>query len=149
MKENRLWYPAPAKDWNEALPLGNGILGMMVFGGVKEERVQLNEETFWSGWEHPEYDSPETFEHLDEIRQLIFQEKYTEAQKLADQYHVCRGRGHLDDHSAYGSYQTAGDLYITMPNEETSEYCRELLLDEGRVTVKNGQRRRDFLLNLE
>ena len=147
MKENRLWYPAPAKDWNEALPLGNGILGMMVFGGVKEERVQLNEETFWSGWEYPEYDSPETFEHLDEIRQLIFQEKYTEAQKLADQYHVCRGRGHLDDHSAYGSYQTAGDLYITMPNEETGEYCRELILDEGRVTVKNGQRRRDFFVS--
>ena len=50
MKENRLWYPVPANDWNEALPLGNGILGMMVFGGVKEERIQLNEETFWSGW---------------------------------------------------------------------------------------------------
>ena len=82
MKENRLWYPAPAGDWNEALPLGNGILGMMVFGGVKEERVQLNEETFWSGWEHLENDSPKTYEHLDEIRSLIFEGKYTEAQKL-------------------------------------------------------------------
>ena len=104
MKENRLWYSEPAKDWNEALPLGNGILGMMVFGGVKEERVQLNEETFWSGWEYPEYDNPETFEHLDEIRQLIFAGKYTEAQKLTNQYHVCRGLGHNDYRSAFGSY---------------------------------------------
>ena len=115
MKENRLWYPAPAGDWNEALPLGNGILGMMVFGGVKEERVQLNEETFWSGWEHLENDSPKTYEHLDEIRSLIFEGKYTEAQKLTNKYHVCRGGGHHDANSAYGSYQTAGDLYITMP----------------------------------
>lgn len=147
MKENRLWYPTPAENWNEALPLGNGILGMMVFGGVKEERVQLNEETFWSGWEYPEYDSPKTFEHLDEIRQLIFAGKYTEAQKLTDQYHVCRGQGHHDYHSAYGSYQTAGDLYITMPEAEEEPYCRELLLDEGRAAVKCGQGRRDFFVS--
>ena len=51
MKENRLWYTAPAKEWNEAMPLGNGKLGMMVFGGIAEEQVQLNEETFWTGWE--------------------------------------------------------------------------------------------------
>ena len=72
MKENRLFYTAPASDWNEALPLGNGRLGMMVYGGPVEERVQLNEETFWSGWEYPEYDSPETKAHLGEMRELIF-----------------------------------------------------------------------------
>ena len=49
MTENRLWYAAPAADWNEALPLGNGRLGMMVFGGTAEERMQLNEESMWSG----------------------------------------------------------------------------------------------------
>ena len=147
MKENRLWYPAPAKNWNEALPLGNGILGMMVFGGVKEERIQLNEETFWSGWEYLEYDSPKTYEHLDEIRNLIFEGKYTEAQKLTNQYHVCRGQGHHDARSAYGSYQTAGDLYITMPEMEETDYCRELLLDEGRAAVRCGQGRRDFFVS--
>ena len=147
MKENRLWYSAPAKDWNEALPLGNGILGMMVFGGVKEERIQLNEETFWSGWEYPEYDSPKTFEHLDEIRGLIFEGKYTEAQKLTNKYHVCRGRGHHDYENAYGSYQTAGDLYITMPEMEDEGYSRELLLDEGRASVKCGKGRRDFFVS--
>ena len=147
MKENRLWYPVPANDWNEALPLGNGILGMMVFGGVKEERIQLNEETFWSGWEYPEYDSPKTFEHLDEIRQLLFAGKYTEAQALTDKYHVCRGRGHHDSESAYGSYQTAGDLYISMPDAEASDYCRELILDEGRASVSCGQGRRDYFVS--
>ena len=147
MNENRLWYPKPAADWNEALPLGNGILGMMVFGGVKEERVQLNEETFWSGWEYNEYDSPKTFEHLDEIRRLIFEGKYTQAQELTNRYHVCRGRGHLDYHSAYGSYQTAGDLFITMPKATEEDYCRELLLDEGRAAVQCGQGRRDFFVS--
>lgn len=147
MKENRLWYPAPAREWNEAMPLGNGILGMMVFGGIKEERVQLNEETFWSGWEYLEYDSPKTYEHLDEIRNLIFEGKYTEAQKLTNQYHVCRGQGHHDAKSAYGSYQTAGDLYITMPEGTEGSYCRELLLDEGRAEVRCGQGRRDFFVS--
>ena len=51
MKENRLYYTTEAKEWEEALPLGNGKLGMMVFGGVKEERIQLNEESFWAGRE--------------------------------------------------------------------------------------------------
>ena len=51
MKENRLYYISPAVEWEEALPLGNGRLGMMVFGGTEEERVQLNEESFWTGWE--------------------------------------------------------------------------------------------------
>ena len=147
MRENRLWYPSPANNWNEALPLGNGILGMMVFGGVKEERVQLNEETFWSGWECPEYDSPKTYEHLDEIRELIFAGKYTEAQELCNRYQICRGKGHHDSRSAYGSYQTAGDLYITMPEAEGEGYCRELLLDEGRAAVKCGKNRRDFFVS--
>ena len=147
MKENRLWYTAPANDWNEALPLGNGILGMMVFGGVKEERIEFNEETFWSGWEYPEYDSPKTYEHLDEIRQLIFAGKYTEAQELTSKYHVCRGRGHHDAQNAYGAYQTAGNLYITMPQASSDEYCRELLLNEGRAVVKCGAGRREFFVS--
>lgn len=86
MKENRLWYKTPAADWNEALPLGNGKLGMMVFGGVSKEHIQLNEETFCSGWECPEYDDPETIKHLDEMRQLIFEGKYTQAQIICNQY---------------------------------------------------------------
>ena len=56
MKENRIWHNFPATDWNHATPLGNGKLGMMVFGGPACDRIQLNEETVWSGWECDEYD---------------------------------------------------------------------------------------------
>ena len=104
MIENRLWFRSPADDWNHALPVGNGKLGMMVFGGVQEERVQLNEETFWSGWKYPDYDNPETLEHLEEMRQLVFAGKYTEAQALCDRYQICRGMGDLDAEGAFGSY---------------------------------------------
>lgn len=115
MKENKLWFNSPAGDWNEATPLGNGMLGMMVFGGTAEERIQLNEKTLWSGWECGEYDNPETAKHLKEMQQLIFEGKYTEAQTLCNRYMVCRGQGHHDALSAFGSYQTAGDLYVTLP----------------------------------
>ena len=147
MKENRLWYTAPASDWNAALPLGNGKLGMMVFGGVNEERIQLNEETFWSGWEHPEYDDPETIKHLDEMRQLIFEGKYTQAQKMCNQYLTCRGKGHHDVDGAFGSYQTAGDLYITLPEANDRNYCRELLLNEGLARVTCGGSVREYFVS--
>lgn len=149
MKENRLWYSTPANDWNEALPLGNGKLGMMVFGGTSEERIQLNEETMWSGWEYPEFDSPKTLEHLDEMRQLIFEGKYTEAQDLSNRYMICRGNGHHDVTGAYGSYQTAGDLYITFAQEnpDASDYHRELRLDEGRAEVSYDGVKRDYFVS--
>ena len=148
MKENRLFYQVPASDWNEALPLGNGRLGMMVFGGIGEERVQLNEETFWSGWEFPEYDNPETKERIGEMRELIFQGRYAEAQKLCDRYMVCRGEGHHDSDAAYGSYQTAGDLFLTFPGEEEGgTYARELFLDEGLAKVSAGLRKREYFVS--
>ena len=61
MKENRLYYISPAVEWEEALPLGNGRLGMMVFGGIEEERVQLNEESFWTGWETRDNYNPKAY----------------------------------------------------------------------------------------
>ena len=151
MTENRLWYTAPAEEWTEALPLGNGKLGMMVFGGKKEEHVQLNEETLWSGWECDEFDNPALKEHLDEMRALIFAGNYTEAQALCDKYMVCRGFGHLDAAGAYGSYQTAGDLYISFPDAEEADgpYVRELLLDEGRACVKTGGQERQFFVSYD
>ena len=149
MKENKLWYMSPAKDWNEALPLGNGKLGMMVFGGVNEERIQLNEESVWSGWECDEYDSPKTYEHLDEMRRLVFEGKYTEAQKLCNQYQICRGNGDTDASGAFGSYQTAGDLYITLPEETDDGYCRKLYLDEGRAEISYGDVRRDYFVSYQ
>lgn len=149
MKENKIWYVSPAKDWNEALPLGNGKLGMMVFGGVAEDRIQLNEKTFWSGWECAEYDNPQTYEHLDEMRRLIFEGKYVEAQSLCMQYMTCRGEGHHDSTSAFGSYQTAGDLYISLPHEAGESYRRTLLLDEGRSTVSYEGSEREYFISYQ
>ena len=151
LKENRLWYTAPAKEWNEALPLGNGKLGMMVFGGIAEEQVQLNEETFWTGWEFDGYDSPETFEHIDEMRQLIFNGKYEEAQKLCNKYMICRGKGDADAEGAFGSYQTAGELYLSLGRtdgqNEMQGYCRELLLDKGAAFVSSGSCQREYFVS--
>lgn len=147
MKENRLWYAAPAADWNEALPLGNGILGMMVYGGIRQERVQFNEETIWSGWEYPEFDDPQTYAHLDEMRQLIWAGKYTEAQELCNKYLKCRGNGAHDDDGAFGSYQTAGELYLDMPNAEGQDYVRDLTLDEGLATVSCDGLTREYFVS--
>lgn len=147
MKENRLWYKSPASDWNEAMPLGNGKLGMMVFGGVKDERIQLNEKTFWSGWENPGYDDPQTLEHLGQMRQLIFEGRYTEAQQLCNQYLRCKDEGHHEFEGAFGSYQTAGDLYILLPETAGDSYCRELLLDEGLARVSCGASVREYFVS--
>ena len=147
MTENKLWFKQPAGDWNEALPVGNGILGMMVFGGVREEQVQLNEETFWTGWEYPEFDDPQTLVHLDEMRQLVFDGKYTEAQQLCNRYLVCRGGGHHDVDGAFGSYQTAGELYITLPEAGEDNYRRELILDEGLAKVHCGNSVREYFVS--
>ena len=92
MKENKIWHNLPTTDWNRATPLGNGRLGMMVFGGIAEDRIQFNEETVWSGWECDEYDSPDTAAHLEEMRQLIFEGRYAEAQSLSNRYMICRGQ---------------------------------------------------------
>nr|MBQ4318041.1 glycoside hydrolase family 95 protein [Clostridia bacterium] len=147
MKENTLWYNKPAEVWNDAMPLGNGKLGMMVFGGVNVERIQLNEETIWSGWEYPVFDSPKTYEHLDEMRQLIFEGKYKEAQELCNKYMVCRAEGHHEVFGSFGSYQTAGDLYITVPFESDAGYRRELKLDEGYAKVEYDGAMREYFVS--
>jgi hypothetical protein len=76
-----LWYKQSAKLWTEALPVGNGRLGAMVFGGVDSERLQLNEDTLWSGF-RKDWNNPAAKAVLPEIRRLLRQEKYTEADAL-------------------------------------------------------------------
>jgi len=78
-----LWYQQPAGKWEEALPVGNGRLGAMVFGGTAEERLQLNESTLWGGLPH-DYSNPGAGQHLSELRRLIFAGKIPEAEKLGD-----------------------------------------------------------------
>ena len=72
--ELKLWYTSPAADWNEALPIGNGRLGAMVYGNPKNENIQLNENTLWAGGPHRN-DNPNGKQSLSEVRELIFQEK--------------------------------------------------------------------------
>ena len=129
MKPSRkLWYTAPAEDWNTALPLGGGSLGMMVFGGTETEQLQLNEESLWSGYP-AQWDDPACKEHLPEIRRLLFEGRPQQAEALCRQYQVCLGGG--SDDAYYGSYQTAGTLLIDSPAPDTAGYVRELDLDRG------------------
>jgi len=79
----QLWYTKPAKKWTEALPIGNGRLGAMIFGGIEQDRIQFNEETLWTG-EPRNYNRPGAYRYLDSIRQLIFAGKQKEAEMLAE-----------------------------------------------------------------
>ncbi len=141
MKNATLAFEAPSKIWTDALPIGNGRLGAMVYGRIGEEKIQLNEETLWSGWYDPDADNPECAEHLDEIRKLVFEGRLSEAEELANRYFVCRGAGGGSGKVPakdlpYGSYQTAGDLFIKLhDDEETSSYTRSLDLSSGIATV--------------
>jgi len=79
----RLWYNKPAVKWTEALPLGNGRIGAMVFGGIAQDRIQFNEETLWTG-EPRSYNRTAAYKYLDSIRQLLFAGKQKEAEVLAE-----------------------------------------------------------------
>ena len=76
-----LWYNKPAENWNEALPIGNGRLGAMLFGGINKERYQLNEDSVWSGGPRSR-NNKSALENLDKVRELIKAEKISEAEKL-------------------------------------------------------------------
>jgi len=119
-----LWYAAPASltNWTAALPVGNGRLGAMVFGGIERERIQLNEDTLWSGGP---YDPVNTnaLAALPEVRRLIFASQYAEAQTMA-------GQTMLGTPSRQMSYETVGDLFLSFPtNGAVTDYRRELDLD--------------------
>ncbi len=134
----KLWYPSPAQAWEEALPIGNGRLGAMVYGGPETEVLQLNEETVWSG-EPGNNIQPGFKQHLPAIRRLIFEGKNKEAQELALQY-LPRSAG---ENNNYGMrYQPAGNLNITFPGHSKVEnYYRELDIANAVSTVryrKNG-----------
>ena len=79
----KLWYNQPAVKWTEALPIGNGRIGAMVFGGIENDRIQFNEETLWTG-EPRNYSRPGAYKYLDTIRQLLFAGKQKEAEALAE-----------------------------------------------------------------
>ncbi|HQH55512.1 MAG TPA: glycoside hydrolase family 95 protein [Candidatus Marinimicrobia bacterium] len=125
----KLWYQQPAKQWVEALPIGNGRLGAMVFGDPRLEEIQLNENTIWGGQPHRN-DNPEAKEALPKIRQLIFNGKYKEAQELADQKFISKNSQGMP-------YQTAGSLYLSFPEHKNfTNYYRELNIETAVVTTR-------------
>ena len=127
-QETKLWYPQPASKWLEALPIGNSHLGAMVYGGVQEETIQLNEETFWSGSPHHN-NAPEAKAHLQEVRDLIFDGKEEVAHKLVDQYFFTGKNGMR--------YLPLGDLKLTFPGITSySDYRRELDLSTALATTE-------------
>ncbi len=125
-----LWYRCPAKQWVEALPVGNGRLGAMVFGRVDRERIQLNEETVWDGYRGRNEENPSALKALPAVRRLLFEGKNEEAKKLS-------AETMMPSPARVKSYQTLGDLEIRVPDAtEVTDYYRELDLDTGIVTVR-------------
>ena len=129
-EELKIWFNHPALSWNEALPVGNGRLGAMVFGYPLSERLQLNEETVWSG-QPVDFVNPTSKAVLPQIRKLLFEGKYAEAQKLAQEKMMGKGKN-------LGSYQTLGDMLIDMEvpqSSDVSNYRRELDLETAVAKV--------------
>ena len=115
---NVLWYRRSAKVWEEALPLGNGHLGAMVFGGVADERLQLNENTLWDGYPL-DPNNPEGLKALPEVQRLLFENKNNEAVKLAVQTM-------LGIPERVKSYQSLGELWFDTPDTVAERYVRSL-----------------------
>ena len=125
----RLWYRQPAKTWDEALPLGNGRLGAMVFGTAPREQLSLNEESLWAGAPLDVY--PDDFaQHLKRLQQLVLAGRVTEARQL--------GLEKLTKSpTSFRSYEPLGDLWIEMDHGETvTDYQRELDLETGLARVR-------------
>ncbi len=148
----KIWYAQPADAsaadhgdgwqndaaWLKALPVGNGFLGAMVFGGVDQERLQLNEKSLWSG-SPDDNDNPEAPAQLAEIRRLLFAGHYKEATELTLKTQICRGAGSGHGNGAnvpFGCFQTLGDLRLDFGKSSGYDgYRRELDMDRGLAAV--------------
>jgi alpha-L-fucosidase 2 len=125
----KLWYKQPAVAWEEALPVGNGRIGAMVFGDPVHERLQLNEESIWAG-SKINNNNPNALKTLPALQKALFESRYKDAWKLADQ-------NFLGTPPRVRSYQPLGDLYIDYDwNGKTENYTRELNLETGIATTR-------------
>lgn len=126
-----LWYQHPAHLWVEALPVGNGSLGGMIFGGIAHERIQFNENTVWTGEPH-DYAHPGAAKFLDPIRQLLFEGRQKDAEDLAMKEFMS-----VPLHQK--AYQAFGDLHLDFPDvgeSDISGYRRDLALDTAISSVE-------------
>lgn len=139
---HELWYKQPASAWEEALPIGNGRLGAMIFGGVNEEKLQINDVTVWSGGVENNADIPDAYKHLPEIREALKKKDFTLAEELSLKYMICKKPEGFDGdgfHSIYfPSYQTLGNVNISftnMPQGEVTNYKRWLDIENATAGV--------------
>ena len=135
-----LWYDTPAKSWMmEALPIGNGYMGAMFFGGIDEERIQFNEESLWSGgpgeWDQYNGGNREgAHRHLPQVRDLLNQGKFQEAHNLANKEltGIIKANKGNSIWEGFGSYQAMGDLFVNTHHQgQISDYRRELDISQG------------------
>lgn len=140
---NVLWYHQPAQDWNEALPLGNGRLGAMVFGGVNRDRLQLNEESVWSG-AFTDRNNPDALHYLPQIRKLLFEGQTQQAETLAIKAMSGIPEGQR-------TYQTLGDLTLDFGAFDFENYRRELniakAVAKSEYTRDGSLFRRDYFIS--
>ena len=125
-KDDILWYNQPAQKWDEALPLGNGKLGVMVFGRTSNENIQLNDDSMWpgdTGWDEPDGNRSD----IEKIRELIFDGKHVEADHLFVEK--------FSRKDVVRSHQTLGDLHIDFDHKNISEYRRELNISNATASV--------------
>ncbi|KAA6340564.1 hypothetical protein EZS27_011582 [termite gut metagenome] len=125
-----LWFRQPADEWMKATPIGNGRLGAMVFGGIKTEKIALNEITMWSGQPEPPQELTDGKERLAAVRKLFYEGKYEEGNRLAAQTLTVRSH-------SFGSHLPVGDLLLNFRNDAgaVSDYKRELDLHNAITTV--------------
>jgi len=127
--EYKLWYNKPAQVWTEALPLGNGRLGAMVFGNPAIEQIQLNEENIWAGSPNNNA-NPLAIEYIPKVRELVFAGKYADAETLATEKIMSQTNHGMP-------YQTFGDVRISFPGHTYyTDYYRDLNLDSACATVR-------------
>jgi len=126
----KIWFNRPADNWNEALPVGNGRLGAMVFGGIGKERLELNEESVWTG--EPRWDAnQDALKTIPKVRKLLFEGKYREAEELAQ-----KGIMGQKPQNPAATYQALGDLYLDFDSfKGVANYRRELDIEDAVVKV--------------
>ena len=126
-KDRVLWYKQPAKDWNEALPIGNGRLGAMIFGGVNEELIQLNEATLWTGGPVDHNPNPAAPLYLQAVRDALFRDSINEAINLL---HKIQGPNSQ-------MYQPLGDIILKQQfSGKPSAYYRDLNISTATSTTR-------------
>ena len=139
--DTTVWFDTPAQSFAESCPLGNGRLGAMVFGGVHEERVVLNESSLWSGSQQ-DADREDAAQALPEIRRLLLEGRNAEAEELVNAHFTCKGAGSGQGRGAkvpFGCYQVLGNLRLAFPGitpPSVTHYRRELDLTQAVARIQ-------------